>query len=100
MNSTGADILRVTDNGDITISKSNMALTTTITPGLLIKSKTQGLGSVLFKDNLDVLFYGSVMNCGGATRTAYKLISMYGLTVSCNFRCECHQHCDHRPSGC
>ena len=38
----------------------------------------------MFKDNLDVFFYGAVMNCSGATLTAYKLIAMYGLTVSCN----------------
>ena len=83
ISSTGADILRVTDNGDINISKSNMALTTAITPGLLISSKTLG-GSVLFKDNMDVYFYGQVVDCSGAVLTAYQLVAMNGMTITCN----------------
>ena len=47
-----------------------MSLTTAITPGLLISSNTLG-GIVLFKNNLDVYFYGAVMNCSGAILTAY-----------------------------
>ena len=81
VDSTGADILRITDDGFINISASSMKLSPTSAGGLILLSSKSG-PSIWFRDNLDVSFFGSIMLCSFATLTAKKLISLNGLTAT------------------
>ena len=79
ISSTGADILRVYNNGNIEIHGANMTLSAS--SGLLLSSNTYG-PCFWFRDNMDVSFFGNNMVCSVATLTAKKLISLNGLTAT------------------
>ena len=55
VDSTGVDILRITDDGFINISAANMKQSPTSAGGLILLSSKSG-PSVWFRDNLDVSF--------------------------------------------
>ena len=80
MDSVGADVMRVTTNGNVSLGKANMTLNAST--GLLVSSNTSGQ-SVWFRDGLDVSFYGATILCALATLTAKKLLSTTGLNATC-----------------
>ena len=69
IDSTGADILRVTDDDNIGLVATNMTLSKTSSGGLMLLSNTYG-NSVEFKTKLDVTFYGSAILCSSANLMA------------------------------